>query len=161
MILVTLNFPGYWEGRQRVMADDLMRTVQLRSPYLVSAGQCIEIGVAAQVVTVPKAEPGARLFDARGLRLVAVDPTHNYEYIPSARTLWQVLEDAVQHGVEWPSHGTDCACLDKYSYELKHHILRALPERTLEAYQNSDEWAKDFNARMRVKHLLRMASNIL
>ena len=163
--LVTLSFPGYWEGRTRVIAGLHPVGVQLRSPYLVSAGQLIDIQVAAQAVAVLKADPGDRLIDARQLchssGRIQVLPTHNYEYIPSARPLWDILADVVQHGVEWPSHGIDCVCMDKFSYEIKHHILRATPKRTEDTYQNTDEWESHYRARMRIKHVLRMASNIL
>jgi hypothetical protein len=163
-IIVTLSFPGYWEGRQRIIADDLVRVVQLRSPYLVSAGQTIEIGVAAQTVTMPQVEPGDRLIEGRmlrGPRDIKVEYTHDCGWVPSTRPLWEVLQDAAQHGIDFPTHGIDCVCMDKLSYELKHHILRALPERTGDTYINSKEWEDHFNARMRIKHVLRLASNIL
>lgn len=166
---MTLGFPGYWEGRQRVVVEPdsaSASVIDLRSPYLVSAGQSMRVAVSAQIVEVPKPDPGASLVWALVTPICAdlgmkISITHQYEYIPSARPLWEILQDVAQHGTDWASHGTDCVCMDKFSYELKHHILRALPERTEKTYTNSAEWEKDFNARMRIRHVLRMASNIL
>jgi hypothetical protein len=78
--------------------------------------------------------PGEWLIDGRGV--VDIDilwrengTTHIYEWdwIPSRRPLFEILADVVQHGVDSPTHGVDCACMDKFIRELRIHVHRATP----------------------------------
>jgi hypothetical protein len=103
-------------------------SVELISSYLVSAGQTIPLTVSASVVQV---EAGNKLEDGRMWaeeKLIAHVPvSFQYEYIPSDRRLYEILEDAVGHYALNPSHGVGCSCLDKYVRELKQHICRVVP----------------------------------
>jgi hypothetical protein len=94
--------------------------------------------------------------------LIQVEHTWDMCYIPSERPLYAILVDVVQHGVDFPTHGSDCVCMDAFSYEVHRHVARALgPGRNLETYTDPVAWQKCFDARMRIKHILRMASNRL
>jgi hypothetical protein len=103
-------------------------TVNVFSDYLVSAGQALTMRVSASVVQV---EAGNKLEDGRMWaeeKLIAHVPvSFQYEYIPSDRRLYEILEDAVGHYALNPSHGVGCSCLDKYVRELKQHICRVVP----------------------------------
>lgn len=68
-------------------------------------------------------------FASRSWVPVQVPSTWDYCMIPSERPLYAILADIVQHGVDNPMHGTDCACLDQFVYELRAHVNRALPDR--------------------------------
>lgn len=73
--------------------------------------------------------------------------------IPSNRSLGQVLESVVKHGQENPSHGTNCACVDRYIQELRIHVNRAMGVYA-QLPPGSPDWEKRFEARMRVAHVL-------
>jgi hypothetical protein len=107
---------------------------------------------------------------------VQVDHSWDYSMIPSERPLYAVLQDIVRHGVENPTHGTDCACLDTFSYELHAHVNRALPEVERvpvdldpgEWHEPGDEWAdvpgsRDarMKAQFRIAHVLGMVARRL
>jgi hypothetical protein len=111
-------------------------------------------------------------FASRSWVPVKVDPTFDYSMLPSDRPLYAILTDVVQHGVDNPKHGTDCACLDKYIYELRAHVVRALPEiqrvqveewkLTPEDDDDADGWREvpesrkaRMNAIFRISHVLR------
>lgn len=102
---------------------------------------------------------------------IQVDHSGDYGMIPSRRPLYAVLEDIIQHGVENPTHGTNCACMDRFSYELHAHVSRALPEvqrvavelDPREWHDPGDEWADvpesrcaNLDARHRIAHVLTM-----
>lgn len=101
------------------------------------------------------------------MNFVEIDPSWDYLMIPSNRPLHAIFADIVQHGVDHPNHGTDCSCMDQYSYEIKAHLHRALPEvqrfKAHEANEWGDGWIYDdesrsanFAARMRISHVLGM-----
>lgn len=97
---------------------------------------------------------------------IQVDHSWDYSMIPSRRPLYAVLEDVVRHGVDNPTHGIDCACLDTFSYELHAHVNRALPEIDRVLVKDEffgDEWQEErvsrdarLHAQWRITHVLRM-----
>lgn len=95
---------------------------------------------------------------------VEVQPTWDYLMIPSERPLHAILADIVQHGVDYPTHGVDCSCMDRFSYEVKAHVNRVLPE--LE-HRDTGQWAtlETRDARMkagwRIQHVLNMVTRTL
>lgn len=124
--------------------------VSLQSPYLVSAGQAFEFGIAARVCNDAHPESGSNLIDARGVVRLYVEPSWEYSAIPSTRTLSDILMDAVQHGVDSPRHGSDCSCMDRLGYEIRRHVFKAIPF-------DPDPTKEEYDARARVRHILRMA----
>ncbi len=83
--------------------------------------------------------PGARLVDARKLELVKANQSWRMDYLPSRRTLAEILLDVVAHGEVCPSHGMNCACVDQYIREIKQHVNRVIPE-TERVELPADEW---------------------
>lgn len=68
-------------------------------------------------------------FASRGIEpVVEVPMTFDYLVVPSDRPLHAILADVVQHGVDNPRHGADCACMDRFVYEIRAHVSRVLPE---------------------------------
>ena len=59
--------------------------------------------------------------------VVSIPPSWDCSYVPSEEPLYAILERVVQHGVENPTHGTNCACMDAYIWEVRRHISRAVP----------------------------------
>lgn len=110
--------------------------VALESPYLVSAGQHMDLTMIARVV--PPRPVGGHLWDGRGLHathdrglpLVDVPPTWDYSAIPTTRTLAEIMGEAVQHGLDNPRHGTDCACMDNLIREARNQISKTVPPDT-------------------------------
>jgi hypothetical protein len=82
---------------------------------------------------------------------ITINPTWDYCMVPTERPLYAILADVVHHGVDNPKHGTDCACLDKYIYELRAHVTRALPEMG----EDSESRQAYFAAGFRIAHVLR------
>jgi hypothetical protein len=94
--------------------------------------------------------------------------------MPSERPLYAVLEDIVRHGVENPTHGINCACLDTPSYELHAHVNRALPEIEKVWVDPREDLGEEgffqdipssrfanLDARMRIAHVLGMVARRL
>lgn len=135
----------------------------LVSPWLVSAGQTFP--VVFRIWEINTSVPGDHLRNAtcclHKVFAPHVPSSWDYRWIPSDRPLWAVLQDVVQHGIDFPRHGPSCSCLDKYASELNQHMSRALPDVTAETYTNSKDWAVQFDGRMRVKHVLRMVAGAL
>lgn len=159
---IAIPQPGVWHG------------VSLRSPYLVSAGQSLEIGLSAQVV-VEKPDPKLNeLIYAPWIigKHPGLDDDDNRPWwqlpqclMPSERPLYAILGDAIQHGVDNPKHGTDCVCMDAVVWELRRHIDRVLPEverHTIEIpdcpeptiHLNPQQWEANMKARQRIHGLL-------
>lgn len=140
--------------------DGMVLVGSLMSNFLVSAGQTIAFGVS--VTEINESLLASHWVDGRDLpavkKKVMMDPTYDYRWIPSTRPLYAVLEDVVRHGTDFPSHGVDCICMDAYAVELRRHISRTLP---LEEIGDTTQWAKVFDARARVRHVLRLAGNHL
>lgn len=104
------------------------------------------------------------------LDLIKIEPTWDYMMIPSERPLYAILGDVVQHGVDHPTHGFNCSCLDEYVYEVRRHVHRALPG---DQYYLAEDWDGSFyqertresrEARMRadnrIAHVLRLAAGL-
>lgn len=72
------------------------------------------------------------------------------------RTLVEILDDAVAHGVHNPKHGTNCACMDKLIRELKRQILTVIPTSGTEP-----DWEKRVDAGSRVRYVLNSATRYL
>lgn len=114
------------------------------------------IDILVAVTELPKQEPGWSLIDCRHLEIFVKDTRpYEWDYIPSSRPLWQIVQDIVDHGEIYPTHGTNCTCMDKYAQEIKQHIHRALPntDRT-----SATAWTDNFDARSRVSHVLQMVT---
>jgi hypothetical protein len=148
-----------------VIREGLIMTIGVRTSYLVSAGQTMDVLISAgenRVIQMP--EPGSLLADARGVvpHPVKIDHTHDYRFIPPDRPLWAILVDVVAHDDEFPTHGTDCVCMDQFAYEVRRHIGRALPATDdVATWTNTEKWSKAFGQRMRIRHVLRMAGRDL
>lgn len=168
-ILVTLSVPHGEQSAYSVQAG-ITHAFFIRSPYLVSAGQNVELHVTAtpQREASPP-EPGNHLIDATaitrkktgpvgiGKPLVFVPSSQDYGWIPSERPLYAILADVVQHGVDSPSHGVDCVCMDAYAYEIRRHVARVLPERAI-LEVDRDQDMRSMNAGWRIAHVMRMAT---
>jgi hypothetical protein len=92
---------------------------------------------------------------------VLVRYVHDYSFIPSTRTLTEIIREAVQHGVDFPTHGEDCSCMDNLVREVRLQVNAALPIKDLEAYTSSEKWEKRFSAQMRAKLILNRAGTHL
>lgn len=107
--------------------------------------------VRARVMSRP--EPGFLLKDARHLGVIPpFDTGFGWHRIPSARTLADILREVVDHGLENPKHGTHCSCMDAWVYELVPHVIRNIPD---------SDWEAQFNARLRIGHVLRLVGGHL
>jgi hypothetical protein len=114
-------------------------------------------GEPGSTLTDVPGEPGSTLTDATALGRVVIDPTWDFAYVPSERPLYAILEEVVQHGRDNPTHGTDCVCMDKFSYEVTRHVSRAVPPDTGEG----DDVHSRLDGRFRIAHILRMVGNKL
>lgn len=190
MTMIVISFmedPRTGAISQRVVVpkEGMMMGVAIRTPYLASAGQLVQFGVTAHVLAESKPKPlqDARPFISNGIeaevkhrRIIRVEGEWwrlPHCLVPTNRALWQVLMDAVQHGVDKPTHGADCSCMDSIIWELRRHIDRALPEveRTVEHDPHAPEdptirydprqWEANMAARQRVHVVLqRLARDI-
>jgi hypothetical protein len=152
--------------------------------YVERASEPVLLPVAGEspnivltLIPMTPTQPGSRLKDWRWLELVDLEPTPGGRcFIPSARPLWKILGDIVQHGIDYPKHGTGCACLDDFAYEIKAHISRVVPEIEYrlteldpeEYHEPGDEWVEipasrhaRFDAAFRISHVLDMVRRSL
>jgi hypothetical protein len=102
--------------------------MNVTSPWLVSRGQQLPISVSVDLAS------GAN----------------------EHRSLVDILAEAVQHGKDNPTHGGNCACLDRLIWELKRQIHSVIPSSAEEP-----EWERRTDARWRVTYLLNAASRYL
>lgn len=72
------------------------------------------------------------------------------------RTLAAILADVVQHGKDNPTHGTNCACLDKYIREVRAQIAGQVPSS-----ESEPNWERRIDARSRIKYVLNVAARYL
>jgi hypothetical protein len=156
---------GAFTRRVVIPRDGMVMGVSLRSPWMVAPGQTLDIGVTAQLLGDSTPRP---LLDARPLKTrIKTEPEWwrlPHCLVPSSRTLAEVLVEAVQHGVDNPTHGANCSCMDSLVWELRRHIDRALPEvqRRIDNAGTPDEavryspaeWKANMNARQRLHSLL-------
>lgn len=128
ILRVTYGVPGHQHRVRYLVQNGLTQTVKLE-------GEPVQELMVNVVHQRTNQTPGSALRDARSLQLVKT-PVNEFgcaqyyeqEYIPSRRPLWEVLADVVAHGEECPSHGINCACVDKYIREVRQHINRVIPE---------------------------------
>jgi hypothetical protein len=73
--------------------------------------------------------------------------------IPSDRPFWCIIEEIMVHQDEFPTHGPACICMDNYAREIRAHLFRSVPS---EEWNNSTEWADNFQRRERVHYVLSM-----
>lgn len=100
-------------------------------------------------------------FASRSWQPVDVPVSHDVCYIPSERPLYEILADVAHHQDEFPTHGTDCVCMDKFSYEVRRHVARALGPDDEDRWTDRTKYDKAFARRMRVRHVLRAAARSL
>lgn len=127
-IMITFRLPNGDIQRNLVMGPGVEQTVSLPSAYLVSAGQSFEFTVSAMPALWAPVTPGEKLTDARRLGVVQIDMVHRYDFIPSERPLYAILEEVARHNDGYPTHGANCACMDRFSFEIKRHIGRVLSD---------------------------------
>jgi hypothetical protein len=72
------------------------------------------------------------------------------------RSLADILQDAIKHGLDFPSHGTNCSCMDRFIRELRSDVRMVLPSSAVQP-----DWEKRADARSRVIYLLRAAGRDL
>lgn len=124
-----MTAPGTWV--YLYLRDGETTPFEVKSDYLVSAGQSMTVHVSARVVQ--DQDLGERLIDARELVKINVNWVGYFDYIPSDRTLYEILEDAIGHYALNPTHGVGCSCLDRYVQELKQQILRVVSKEEPES----------------------------
>ena len=91
------------------------------------------------------------------MNAVEIPASYDYSIMPTTRPLSVILEDVVQHGVDNPTHGTDCACLDQYIREVRTQISKAVPpDRGV-----TDDVHLRLDGRFRIAHVLRCAARDL
>lgn len=156
-IIVNLhNASGVLESRNSIL-EGTVHGVTLRSTHLVSAGQSFSFAISATVQPAP--EPGSHWVDARGVVDIEQDwqPTWDYDTIPSHRTLSEILAEAVKHGVDYPTHGSDCSCQDNLVREIRQHVRKNIPEWR-EDMTSSEGWERRMDALSRVRSILNMVA---
>lgn len=72
------------------------------------------------------------------------------------RPVMEILEAAIQHGVDNPEHGINCACMDSLAWELRKHL-----PPVIDLPPSIDEWERAFDARSRIKWLLNLMARHL
>jgi hypothetical protein len=148
------------------------RAILVCTPGKTETGYVVDhLGATHDVkVVVSKIEagpPGEWLIDARGVVNINVlwreDGTtqvFEWDWIPSSRPLYAILAEAVQHGVDHPTHGYNCACMDNLIREVRVHVHRATPPYRfgVDAHLTEDErnnaWLEHLNALDRMRHIL-------
>lgn len=122
-ITITLSVP-HGERLALNVPEGICHAFFIESPYLVSAGQKVELHVTARVDKEPEPK---RLPDARGVVSIDIGDSFFYVPLPSTRPLQVILRDVVQHGVDFPHHEHNCSCMDQYSQEISGQVFSALP----------------------------------
>lgn len=139
---------------------EMVHTIQIPNDYLISAGQPFEALVRMRHI---KRKPVRQLPDATHTPACVamcahVPHTWDYRWIPSNRPLWAIMQDIVDHGKDFPRHGPGCSCLDRFSYEIKRHISKAVPDIP---EGTGDEYKIAMDARHRIAHVLGMVGRWL
>lgn len=163
IMLTVIEGPRRQDVTRYNVQDGMGQVITHRPDYLVSPGQQCDLVVSATVMEDRPALGESLVWAvAMGALLPFVPHTHDYCHVPSQRSLSAILADAVQHGVDNPRHGTDCVCMDRLSYEIYHHVLKAVGDDYV-AMQNetSDGRTRRLDARFRVAHLLGMIARKL
>jgi hypothetical protein len=150
-ILVTFRLPNGNIERNVVMGNGEEQMVSLPSAYLISAGQTFDFTISAMpAFWAAPPIPGEKLVNGIHLARIQVDMVHRYDFIPSNRPLYAIFEDIARHNDDYPTHGVNCACLDRSSYEIKRHVGRVLSDE-----QDPDHTRK---LRWRIAHVLGMVT---
>lgn len=155
-----------------VLAPGECREVTVTTSHLVSAGQTLKVSVCVfdtadlskttlldgRAITTTKTGP-----EGIGKPMVFVPATYDYYARADDRPLWQVMREVVQHGLDNPTHGENCACMDQFVWALRPHIHKAMPLDThIRGERMTSEemqtWAK---ARARIWHVLHLITKNL
>lgn len=72
------------------------------------------------------------------------------------RSFADILQDAVRHGLDNPTHGTNCTCMDRLIRELRSDVRLVVPSSAVQP-----DWEKRVDARSRVAYILRAATRDL
>ena len=138
-------------------------TFHVPSPYLISAGQAVDIGVSVFDADWIVGQQHS-LIDATHLRddeldspLVDVPVVWDVSFLPTRRLLADILEDVVQHGINNPEHGVNCSCMDAAAREIRLQVSKALPP---DGRTTDSDWSQPIRDRVmskaRIKHVLNM-----
>lgn len=139
--LVTVFGPNGLPAESVVLENGESRPITVTAAWATFPGQKIDLGIAAydpDDVTPSKLEDACAVTMAdqespEGVitePLVWVKPTWDLSYIPSVRTLADILTDVVDHTAKEPTHGAMCACMDQFSREIRQHVRKAMPPDT-------------------------------
>lgn len=126
-------------------------------------GGSYPIGVGVDPSPYGDRQPGSLLLDARDITMVDREspegiiveplvwpgPTWDVSYIPSSRTLAQIMQDVVDHTAKHPTHGAMCVCMDEYSREIRIHLRKAMPPDTRRLVE--DEWPREDQATVQAR----------
>jgi hypothetical protein len=160
-VIVNLhNSAGVMLSRHFMIRGGTVLSVGIRSEYLIAKGQDFNFGISAQLV--PDLKPGDRLADGREAASIDLGSKyHDSREMPGEGPLYEILRRVIRHGVDKPSHGTGCVCMDAFSTEIRRHITAALgvkpiTEDDYERETSDDRYAR-FNAEARVRYVLEMA----
>jgi len=154
-LLVTIVSPDGLPLESRVCEPGEPLSFSMRSQYLISAGQAIDIGVSVfDADFIVTSQMGPRE-DARHLTqrdgetpLIVLPQVWDVSFIPSTRLLADILAEAVQHGMDFPSHGVDCACNDRFVREIRLQVSKAIPP---DGRTSEGNWAEGIHERITAK----------
>lgn len=139
----------------KVVGAGEIASVHFPSPFLISAGQDVEFGIAVRRIITEEDYIGHSIKGKVDAVLVPV--SYDYSIMPTSRHLSTILADVVRHGVDNPTHGTDCACLDRYVWEVRAHISKAVPPDR----GATDDVHLRLDGRFRIAHVLKLAARDL
>ena len=147
---------------RQVLTPGVRHSVSLLSPWLVARLQTFPVTIQVDLMPDPEEVPGGALL-ARSLTKTVVSVPHSWDrcVVPSRRTLKEILDDVVRHGRNYPTHGSDCICMDAYIREVRAHINAATPFSSMEADNNREVWERRMDALMRMSHVLDVARRTL
>ena len=155
-LLVTVYGPDGIPAESRICEPGEPLSFHVPSPYLISAGQPIDIGVSVFDADAVVAN-STFLDDATHFNLIDVPVVWDVSFTPSRRLLSDILADVVRHGEEHPTHGINCICMDEYSREVRLQLSKAIPP---DGRTTDTDWAqpiqKRLNAKARIQYVLGM-----
>jgi hypothetical protein len=163
LVVTVFNAENMPEGSQQCEPGQPL-TFHITSPYLVSSGQSMPVGVTVHEYDVLASGVGRQLRDARFLwneeteaSIVSVPVVWDVSFIPSTRLLVDILADVVDHGHQHPSHGINCICMDQYAREIRLQLSKAIPP---DGRTTDTDWAapiqERLNAKARIRYVLDM-----
>jgi hypothetical protein len=163
-LLVTIYDQDNTPAGAQKCTDGQPLTFTFKSPYLISAGQEVTVGVTVfdyellhSLTMGPKLNAGHLTRKDGKTPLIDVPVVWDVSFIPSNRLLADILAEAVQHGVDFPSHGVDCACMDRLVREIRLQVSKAIPP---DGRTTDSDWAKPIHdritAKARIRSILRM-----